>query len=387
PLDESFPYEKLSSFLLHSNYQKYDIEGQESSCYSKFRLLDVNSLLENKSYDEDITFTLTSRGILFEFSAPKYAFGHSSLLLWDLNKFLENFYFLLTSVSDMPIPNYKDWIIKRIDICFNYVMSSYQAVKDTLSWLKTRRIKGKLPKYNTIPYWSYRNRTVKFYSKFDEMQAHKRNYYCDIATISNNSRRILRFEEEWRSAYLVRFLKVHSRDECTVGLFLHSMLKYNLSTHINRLIGDMTAMSYRINGITDILDIVNRELSRPNLYIKFLLILASEGIDKAKKLMPSSTFYNRRRKLKSIGIDIDLLLSKNDKAPEELELKNLTNSSDEEAHLYDLKIHKTAQDVDEEMSEMLGVKPEQLDSLAFIGSPEWRRLRDLHHRQEQEPEE
>lgn len=362
----------FTNFPIASYFSKFNAEGILIKDFSRFRLIPEEEQYGQKSYASEVTFTRVEEGILFEFSIPKFKWGHNSLLCWDLIGFLNNFRNVLSEYTSTSISRVEDWILKRIDICYSFVFENYGAVRNTLDYLAQCRFRGKPSHRRGEPYWPYQNRTLKFYSKFEEMKAHKDNYHCHFDIIRANSKCLFRFEEEWRSPYLMRLLRkkgyrIRTRRDVTIGKFCVSMHDYSWQKHIERYLKEMDIRKPVTDPI-EAIKLIKSSMRKHTVYIEFLLLVSSVGVELAKDRVGKRNYYNYKRKLQEIGIDISVYAEARDAKIKEIQgariaPDTLVNATDEEAEFY------------EEMMNKYGMKKDDVDRIVFLGSPQWKRLR------------
>jgi II/X family phage/plasmid replication protein len=366
-------------FQKASEYRRFSLEGECEKEYSKFRLMTTPETLGRRSYDDSISFSPQADehacGLLFEFSVPKLKYGHSSFLVWDLPGILEEFRDTITQLCyGYDFPPVNCWILKRIDLAYNFILPGIRQVDEILNHLVGMKLRGKPSRFRHYPYWNFSNRTVKFYSKFLEMKKHKETYYVPngrYEEVLANSSGILRFEEEWRSAHLLRKLEkvfpgIKSRQEITIGKFLHYMQGYSWKNHIE---GYVKTMEKRrpVTEIHRVLYEIRKNLRNSNTYIEFVTLILAQGVEKTKSQMKNGTFYAKKRKLLSIGIDINIL-EENQNArmalkESEFDYSNIVNAVEEEAEFYN------------ELMEKYEWSEQQLQDRIFLGSAEWKHYR------------
>lgn len=368
-------------FLKTADHLYYDDSGELLKNHSRFRLMTPAEVMNKSSYDETITFHPSEQGILFEFSVPKFLYGHSSLLCWDFEQFFNDFRIALCAISHgYPFVPISEWILKRIDISYNFVMPDYNIVQDNLKYISNINIHGRASRYRSFPYWSFQNRTIKFYSKFDEMGKNKHHYFCDFDTVRLNSSKILRYEEEWRSPHLMRRInrkvfynmknfRITQRKQITFKLFMKSMESYSIEETLRGIFEEMTDRAKNVDSLTH-LKLIRESFRNSKTYIDFYHLCLTRPPEKVKELVNSeSTYYRKRKKLKDIGINVDYLYNtreseENKIKPEGFDTKDLVNESDDEARFYN------------EMMKKYGLNQEELDRKAFIGSDLWKKYRE-----------
>lgn len=344
-----------SVFCVSHISENYTVNQELGYSFQKFMFVTHDESLSLPSHNKFVVFSydnprdVNSLGqIVVELSIPKQLYGHNSLLFWSLDVFFDRFRLYLNDCLGVDLIRFSDWIIKRIDVCYNFHLSSFEHVKNTISYLSSLRLRNKVSHKRGWAYWASQTNTVKFYSKFEEMKKHKDSFDPDIYdVVLKNSQNILRFEHEWRSKYLLQKLGVNKVSLLTVGRFLDYVIKhYNYNSHIRQIIGDFTMNDKKIS-LSDLMDSIDKGLSKSAVYKKFIYQIIDNGLDKTKSSLSKSIYYHRVKQLKGIGIDVSVVdehfhnhseVKEPDKDFVNAPLSNLT---DEEALYIDSKLNRS----------------------------------------------
>lgn len=343
----SFQFESFKEcFLPYQSFIRIDPSGDIESSNDKFQLVTPDDMDNMTSDSKTVSFYYSDSGyVIFEMSIPKQIYGHNSLMFWQLDTFFERFRNYLINELGFDIEHWEKWILKRVDICYNYHLDSLQEVEDTLSYLSDLRMRNRAcvrgSSGKNIAYWAFQTRTIKFYSKYHEMLAHKKSFDSEIYDdVLESSKNILRFEEEWRSKYLLAKLNVKKVHEITVSKFLNYVVNhYNRDEHITKLLGE-SEMVDRKFSLKETLDTIKQSFKKSNVYIDFVISIVDKGLDFVRASMSKSSYYERVKALKAVGIDVSVI---NERFHHKIESDNinkpkmdfakspLSNLTDEEA--------------------------------------------------------
>lgn len=353
------PPEKRSNFssFFEAGRFNWGKDKQNNKTFDswKFFLASDSDFYRNKSYSDFILFNEKPDGFKFEFSAPKFLFGHNCFMVFDLIFFLEHFKTFLEKVTDIELPPVQSWLLKRVDICCNFLLDSHNSVQTSLDLLTSyqfRNKKNQRAKGKDLPYWTYKRRTLKFYSKSDEMFAHRKSFSVEdklFQKLFNFSKNILRFEEEWRLGHLQQLTKLKALD-LTVKNFLDYLTStnFNLLDYIQSVIGDLKQNSV-LNSIDSCIEVMRVALGEEKAgLIRFLNIFFSFGDKYLRKSYSKAGYYKTKAQLKKIGIDIDKINFEavKEEKPISFSFDNLTltNLDNSEAFALDYQFKKENQE-------------------------------------------
>lgn len=184
-----------------------EIEGKDNiTNETRFRFL--KNQVPLGSYDSKITFrSYDFQTVHVELSMPKFIFGHNVFLLYPnqieaaasrLQEGLREFF------GDFP--SYKEWRVERLDFCYAWRFEDQRAAIHALSVLKAFDYPRKQKHiYPSSVQWSGRTYSLKFYLKFDEVQAHalkelKQSFFSEVIKLADG---VLRFEITCRKPQLI----------------------------------------------------------------------------------------------------------------------------------------------------------------------------------------
>jgi II/X family phage/plasmid replication protein len=333
------------TFLPYQSFVRNTNTGEIESTNDKFQLVTPDDMDKLTSDTKTVTFYYSdSNYVIFEMSIPKQMYGHNSLMFWQLDTFFHRFRNYLINQLGFDVEHWENWILKRVDVCYNYYLNSLEEVENTLDYLSDLRMRNRACIRNSsgknIAYWAFQTRTIKFYSKYNEMLVHKKSFdpktYDDVL---ESSRNILRFEEEWRAKYLLSKLNLKKVNEITVGKFLNYVIKeYNRSEHIITLLGEAVMVDRKFS-LKETMDTIKQNFKKPTVYNEFIISIIDKGLDFTKKSMPKASYYANVKALKTVGIDVSVInerfhhkLEANENKPRmDFSKAPISNITDEEA--------------------------------------------------------
>lgn len=315
-------FKHLSDTVVHSSSDKFP-----SRLYSSFELLCEDEFGDIKSYELVPKFKVNAENkITFQMSAPKMIYGTNLFLFSNLERFLKAVYeFLNRSINKgyddfLSIPYYHDWIINRIDWCLNFQFDSEEQVNSLLNFLKSCEFRGRKCYRGSkeFPYFVWANRTLKFYSKYQEMEKHKKHHdmsYHDLAS------GVFRVEEEWRSKYIKEsILKVSKVSECTVLRFLHFIKKFDYRKKLDDIFRNIVFKKKHNVNLTmkeiskKISNYYKSLMSGSKFYFKYLdyassaMNFYSEAVfmsrDEMKSKYGKQLVYRREKFFRNLGIPL-----------------------------------------------------------------------------------
>lgn len=287
---------------------KFKPTGKAFCSSESFQLITPEQSENYTSANPTILFYFFEDYVIFEFSAPKLIYGQNFLMFWNLEKLLKAFRIYLIKASGVELLPYTDWLLSRIDVSLNFLLDKPRYVEDAIELLSKMRYRNKPSHSPKYAYWPSQVRTIKIYGKYKEMKKHKSDYGSDfLLKHQTYLSSILRYEEEWKQKHLQKLLCVESVRDLTVWRLLRYIKNsYSLEEHL-KWIGKTFSVKKRTIEIAKTLKKIDAEMARPSIYRNFVALVADKGIDEVRKLISSSTFYNRKKGLKTIGIDIMLI--------------------------------------------------------------------------------
>lgn len=176
------------------------------------------SKVEVGSYNRTINIKVTdnkfTRGIFIELSIPKYAKGNNveMILPSELPTILEKLAKQVTTHLDTTLPHFSTWQIFRLDVCYNWIFSSFEEAKSVMDFLRQIDFpRKKKSTYDTSIMYVGGQYTAKFYLKGPEFKKHdfndlKKFNYDWASELQEWAYKILRFEVGLKKEYLEDYL-------------------------------------------------------------------------------------------------------------------------------------------------------------------------------------
>lgn len=307
--------------LCNLSFSKY--AGKEK-VYRRFKVFDKNKkVLHLESYRADISCQLKKRtgkyfdfwSIYFEFSIPKFYFGTNCFSFdCDLEKFFKDFIIYLSKES-LTNASPENIIISRIDCTASFLFSSPEEMQECLDFFTPPKIaqrKNGTSRYDTTLQFVSKYHMYKLYQKKEEMLKNRGCHYVSDELFNNyleRSSNILRFEHEFKSAQLKRFLGLKREGMLFLELFLSSDFyrNFDIIKDIKSLFGDWKK-EFSVYSREQALELIDFSFSRQfRKYFSFLNKCFSCGIEVVKATMSKQLYSSYKRKLLSTGIDIEKL--------------------------------------------------------------------------------
>lgn len=306
PIDQLEIKEKLKPQSGFFFFDSPDADNPVSG--GKFYFCTEEDMDNAKSYESTRRVCFRSTGIVFELSAPKLSYGTNQIMQWGLLGFLNAFRSRFIQKLGIEPPPVEEWRLMRIDLSYNFELDSFQEVERVIDYASKIRFRGKLPRsygYRGIEtvQWTTHRKTLKLYNKFLEIKKNRDHHEISENDIQDN---ILRFEEEWRSGYLLRKLGLKSVSELTIGCFLQYMKEsYTFEGHMAETFNQFEEKII-FNNVSEIFEFIKVGVHwrKKNSYLQFFSELIANGIDYCKSKYKTSTFYDYKKRFKEIGIDI-----------------------------------------------------------------------------------
>jgi hypothetical protein len=174
--------------------------------------------LDRPSFHRNIIWTIPNDYELgktflnFEFSLPKYWYGHNIYLLHDFINALETFKVSIETQFDFELPELDTWQLFRVDCCYSWSLPNQQASQSMLDSLKCLRFPYKKPTiYTESLFFPGATYSVKFYLKYPEFIKHDRRTLLKqkvslewINHLESIATGVVRFEVTLKQKYLMR---------------------------------------------------------------------------------------------------------------------------------------------------------------------------------------
>jgi II/X family phage/plasmid replication protein len=310
PIDNVLALQRLKSGFTQIKKENLKTGSVEYEFYS--------SKVELGSYKRGVVIRINDTvplGLFIEFSIPKYVKGNNVEMIYphQVPTILGQLYSEICSHIEYPIPHFCNWIIYRLDICYNWVFKTPAEATTVMGFIQRIEYPRKQKYlYETSVMYRGSAYTIKFYLKGAEF---KKN---DYKALENGTDRPLQLQE-WANK-IVRF-EIGFKKREVDGLFGYSPTFFS---HIS----DDKAVEEVLNFYLK--DKVFRYLTTKNtteaeleekLYSNFSKIKATRlyqfyqayyledgGIKKRIKDggIHRSTVYRYKKELKKLGIGFDL---------------------------------------------------------------------------------
>lgn len=278
--------------------------------------------------------------IILQFSLPKLLYGHSARHAADLGPVLQAWETTLASLLDITVAQpWPEWRLRRVDLSYNFQMESPDQAENAYLQLSRLRCRGRLgitKGRDKLAYWPSATRTVKFYLKGAEMKKHSRDYpeqWVEKRQFALDC--VLRYEEEWRGKKLSQFCRVDTMGQVTVGQFLARVDTWSVEEHFDSIqkLFTVRALGVSLADCWAILD----KFRKPKPYREFIHLVADQGLEFARKSLSTAKFYRICAKLRSVGIEPQMIESQYDSAwalqadlTQFISLENLATAFDHE---------------------------------------------------------
>lgn len=195
-----------------------------SECFEKIKDKGDHFLQENKtegtkkydfnkftfnvpSYSYKINYCADERGLVIEFSIPKYAYGHNlkEIDVESSKIALETFRKELIRDIGFPLPELAEWTITRIDLCKNIHFNNTEEAERVLKGYQRINYKNlhQVNYRNESTTWKATDYYMKFYMKGYEYIKHD-HQRLNNDELLETSKKILRFEITLRTRILKR---------------------------------------------------------------------------------------------------------------------------------------------------------------------------------------
>jgi len=242
-----FAVESSASFSadVKSVFSSFDAAGNSKTGFFRYYLRPNKFFQLPSNYSAPVFSDLGGR-LVFQFSLPKLIYGHSAAMVAaeDLPLIFESIQRSLIDWGINRCPSWDKWLVNRLDFSFNFLTPSAEHVGTHLSNLSRLRYGTRNPSTDpygrSVAHWSTKQRTVKFYSKYLEMLADKRN---NFETIIDNPAlpKIIRYEFGLRKQAVKSEFSISDEGSLTIARVLArlksspSMLGQTGTKFVNRL--------------------------------------------------------------------------------------------------------------------------------------------------------
>ncbi|MDD5721376.1 MAG: phage/plasmid replication protein [Candidatus Pacebacteria bacterium] len=205
PIDNSEVFESIKNQLTRTR--------RENMKTNELKFEYFTEEIEVGSYERTVRIYLkqdSPKGVFVEFSLPKQYYDNNVEMIhaYDIEYVLDNFKNDVCQFFQERIPPIEQWIIYRLDVCYNWTFESEQKCQSIMNFIQRIDFpKKKKYVYDTSVMYKGSAYTIKFYLKGAEF---KRHDYKDIFKkdmdkadlLLNWAEKVLRFEVEFKKGYL-----------------------------------------------------------------------------------------------------------------------------------------------------------------------------------------
>jgi len=167
-------------------------------------------VFRHPSYSRQIYFFFDKDSIKFQFSMPKFLYGHNVCNFEELRKGTELFrQYAQECMEGIKFPSVDEWEVTRVDFSINYILPASTTVTKYLEYLSGFDYNRKQRQYyNGTVMYRGSSYSIKFYDKQKEFSKHDLKYLdaeraAELTTASTN---MLRFELTGRHEFLKYYL-------------------------------------------------------------------------------------------------------------------------------------------------------------------------------------
>jgi len=303
----------LEKFTFCSESSGFNLADLSDYTYKTIYLVSFAELDSYDSSDSFIRATLTGQSLTLQMSVPKCLLGQSLGHVFDLSPFLQALSDVFTIDYGLVLAtSWLDWRLNRIDVAWNFDTGSEENCKSYISQLSVLNYRGIKPLTKgrkTLPYWPSQTRTIKFYCKLTDTFKKKNDYDVNfISQISGFAKRILRYEEEWRTPFLLRKMNLESSACLTVSAFLSFAQSWNAQTHFEKL-SQQFCRSVKHFDFESARTVIYSSFKKRKPFLDLLDAVANYGLNggRVHLNLSNSTYHYRRAALLDVGIDLGLL--------------------------------------------------------------------------------
>lgn len=249
-------------------------------------------------------------GIFIEFSVPKYEKGNNVEMIYPHNllTIMEKLYTEICSHMNYQLPPLSEWIIYRLDVCYNWMLKDEDEALHAIDFIKRIDYPRK-QKYvwDTSVMYKGTSYSIKFYLKGSEYKAHDGKVLDSKISdlLQPWADRILRFEVNLRRVYLQEFFlkeRVYLADVTDDDTILE-ILGFYLREKVFKYLTIKTTTNAEVKG-TLLENFTKQKATKLYQFYKSYYLdddvkdmLTRGGLDR-------STIYRYKRDLKLLGIGL-----------------------------------------------------------------------------------
>lgn len=303
PIDD-VAYEEISKWCdVHIGIRKNDTAGNITKYFITKANIELGS--HHREWLIRVPQQFTEHGdnhITLELSVPKYVYGHNVRMLSvaDFHKAMVNINKELFEQRKISSP-LEDWEILRLDICYNWKLSSEEDLDKALKIIQNLNYPRKQKfEYGTSVMFKGSAYTVKFYTKYPEFMAHDYKYfikynYDNLEEIMELAKRVLRFEVTIRHTH---FKTVFNKSHVKVKDITEEVVLETLQNYLKKLIKLVNTEYCEDITVFEKLVAAYGEVKGRDMYEKYRLYTSENPTD--QEVFYSYSYPNRYKFLKHL---------------------------------------------------------------------------------------
>lgn len=299
-----------------------------------YQVYNGNFEIGSYSRNLNIFFPKNNEKMIFEFSIPKYVFGHNVAMLYrkELPQVIIQLYEELNSKFNY-FPSFKLWDLERIDFCYNWKFETEEEMKIVMNILRLLDYpRKKKYLYDTSLMFRGKTFSIKFYEKYDEFLKHdykamiekaEKGVFTDsqalemASYIKELSKNVLRYEVTLRKQALMKIYNKESGEKIRLNDIMRGKApKEILQRYLDKLFKYINLDSLNEHSA---LDKLLRKYSKTKAYRLYNFYTDYYSQDDLKKEILKNSFsrtqfYRNKRALEEAGLGVPI---------KETEIKNL----------------------------------------------------------------
>jgi hypothetical protein len=271
--------------------------------------------VEVGSYDRNVTLFLTDStpiGLFVEFSLPKQYLNNNVEMInaYDIPFILKNFRNQLCEYLREPMPPLSEWIIYRLDVCYNWTFESEQRCQSLINLLqRIDYARKKKLIYDTSVTHLGSAYVVKFYLKGSEFLVHDFKKMIEVNEEKTHqlldwAKKIVRFEVSFKKVYLKKLFK---KDIVLISdISNNENIEKILQDYLSRVFKYINKENMKYEDVRQLINANFKPAKALRLY-QFYKGYYFEKDEKylIKKALNASTIWRYKTDLRNIGVSFE----------------------------------------------------------------------------------
>lgn len=271
--------------------------------------------VEVGSYDRNVTLFLTdntSIGLFVEFSLPKQYLNNNVEMInaYDIPYILKNFRNQLCAYLRESMPPLSEWIVYRLDVCYNWTFESEQRCQSLINLLqRIDYARKKKLIYDTSVTHLGSAYVVKFYLKGAEFLVHDFKKMINVDEekthqLLNWAKKIVRFEVSFKKVYLK---KLFNKDVVLISdISNNEVIEKMLQDYLSRVFKYINKENMKYEDVRQLINTNFKPAKALRLY-QFYKGYYFNKDEKylIKKALDPSTIWRYKTDLKNIGVGFE----------------------------------------------------------------------------------